>query len=133
NIGYTHAEYTKLNLPQKGVAVNLKGNKQIFTPDLTSMLALRYSHDIGTKQHLKIVVRGEYIHIGKQYFDLANTITQKPYNLMNIRCGIAAKNFELMFWGRNMQDTKYISYAYDFGAVHLGNPRTIGVTLTGKF
>jgi hypothetical protein len=24
------------------------------------------------------------------------------------------------------------SYAYDFGAVHLGNPKTYGVTLIGK-
>ncbi len=133
SIGYTQAEYTKLNLPQDGVEVNLEGNKQIFTPDITSMLALQYSYDLGTKQQLKIVVRGEWIYLGKQYFDLANNISQKPYNLLNTRCGIAAKNFELMFWGRNLEDTQYISYAYDFGAVHSGNPKTYGVTLTGKF
>ncbi|HKR07135.1 MAG TPA: TonB-dependent receptor [Bacteroidia bacterium] len=133
SIGYTMAEYTKLNLPQDGAEVNLEGNKQIFTPDITSMLALQYSYDLGTKQQLRIVVRGEWMYLGKQYFDLANTISQEPYNLLNTRCGIAAKNFELMFWGRNLGDTKYISYSYDFGAVHLGNPRTLGVTLTGKF
>jgi iron complex outermembrane receptor protein len=133
SFGYTMAEYTKLNLPQDGAEKNLDGNKQIFTPDITSMLALQYSYDLGTKQELKIVVRGEWMYLGRQYFDLANTISQEPYNLLNTRCGIAAKNFELMFWGRNLQDTKYISYSYDFGAVHLGNPKTIGVTLTGKF
>ncbi|MEO5569289.1 MAG: TonB-dependent receptor [Bacteroidia bacterium] len=133
SIGYVNAEYTKLNLSQNGVEKDLKGAKQIFTPDLTSMFALQYSHGIGTKQQLKIVIRGEWMYLGKQYFDLTNTIEQKPYNLLNTHCGIAAKNFELMFWARNMQDTKYISYAYDFGAVHLGNPRTLGVTLTGKF
>jgi iron complex outermembrane receptor protein len=79
------------------------------------------------------VVRGEWMLIGKQYFDLANTIRQNPYDLLNTRFGIAAKNFELMFWGRNLSDEKYISYAYDFGAVHLGNPKTYGITLTGRF
>jgi iron complex outermembrane receptor protein len=133
SFGFTNAEFTKLSLPENNVEVNLEGNKQIFTPDITSMLALQYSYDLGTKQQLKIVVRGEWMYFGKQYFDLANTISQKPYSLLNTRCGIAAKNFELMFWGRNLQDTEYISYAYDFGAVHLGNPRTVGVTLTGKF
>jgi len=133
SIGYTQAEFTKLNVSQGGAEVNLEGNKQIFTPDITSMLALQYSYDIGTKQQLKIVLRGEWMYFGKQYFDLANTISQEPYNLLNTRCGIAAKNFELMFWGRNLQDTEYISYSYDFGAVHLGNPETYGITLTGKF
>jgi iron complex outermembrane receptor protein len=133
NLGTVNAEYTRLQLSQNPSAVNLTGKKQIFTPDITSSLALQYSYDIGTKQQLKIVVRGEWMHFGKEYFNLANEISQKPYNLLNTRCGIAAKNFELMFWGRNLQDTKYISYAYDFGAVHLGNPKTAGVTLTGKF
>jgi iron complex outermembrane receptor protein len=38
-----------------------------------------------------------------------------------------------MLWVRNIGDEKYISYAYDFGAVHLGDPRTFGVTVTGRF
>jgi iron complex outermembrane recepter protein len=38
-----------------------------------------------------------------------------------------------MFWIRNACDKKYIAYAYDFGAVHLGNPKTYGVTLTTHF
>jgi len=72
------------------------------------------------------------MYLGKQYFDLANNISQSPYHLLNTRFGIAANNFEVMFWGRNITDKNYISYAYDFGAVHLGNPRTYGVTLTGR-
>jgi iron complex outermembrane receptor protein len=38
-----------------------------------------------------------------------------------------------MIWGKNLGDKEYISYAYDFGAVHLGNPRTYGVTLMANF
>lgn len=71
--------------------------------------------------------------LGSQYFDLANTIKQSSYSLLNARLGVAAKNFEVMLWGRNLGDKKYISYAYDFGAVHLGDPLTYGITLTGKF
>jgi iron complex outermembrane receptor protein len=133
NFGFTDAEYQTLKLSQNGSSVDLKGKKQIFTPNYTSMLALQYSYGIGTKQNISLVVRGEWMLIGKQYFDLANTIRQNPYDLLNTRFGIAAKNFELMFWGRNLSDEKYISYAYDFGAVHLGNPKTYGITLTGRF
>ena len=132
-LGYTHAEYQSLKISQGGSEVNLKGNRQIFTPDLTSMLAAQYSYNLGTKQDLKIVVRGEWKYLGTQFFDLANTIRQSSYHLLNTRAGLTAKNFEIMFWMKNITDKKYISYAYDFGAVHLGNPRTCGVTLTGRF
>lgn len=133
NVGYTDAEYKTLKLSQNGSSVDLAGKKQLFTPDVTSMLALQYSYNIGTKQNLKAVVRGEWMYLGKQYFDLANNISQSPYHLLNTRFGLSANNFELMFWGRNLADKNYISYAYDFGAVHLGNPKTYGVTLMGRF
>ena len=133
SFGYTDAEYTELKVSQNGSAVDLKGKKQIFTPNYTSMLALQYGYAIGAKKSLRLVARGEWKLIGKQYFDLNNTIRQNPYDLLNTRFGIAAKNFEIMFWGRNLADEKYISYAYDFGAVHLGNPKTYGVTLIGRF
>lgn len=133
SFGYTNAEYTKLNLSQNGSAVNLTGNKQIFTPELTSMLAAQYSYEISSNQRFKLIIRGEWEYIGKQYFDLTNNITQKPYNILNTRCGFGYRNFELMFWGRNLQNTKYIAYAFDFGAIHLGNPKSYGFTVATRF
>lgn len=133
NFGYTDAEYKNLKLSQNGSAVNLDGKKQIFTPETTSMLALQYSYDLGTRQHVKLVARGEWMNLGKQYFDLSNNISQKAYSLLNTRFGVAFKHLELMFWGRNLGDKKYIAYAYDFGAIHLGSPKTYGVTLAANF
>ena len=133
NFGYTNAEFKSLKLSVYGTEVDLEGKKQIFTPEITSMLALQYSFDLGTKQQLKLVARGEWMHLGKQYFDLSNNISQEAYSLFNTRFGISSKHGELMFWGRNLGDKKYIAYAYDFGAVHLGNPKTYGVTLAANF
>nr|MBA2762123.1 TonB-dependent receptor [Segetibacter sp.] len=76
-----------------------------------------------------LLIRGEWKYLGTQYFDLANTIKQSSYSLLNTRIGVTARNFSIMFWGRNLGDKKYISYAYDFGAVHLADPRSYGVTL----
>jgi len=132
NFGYTNAKYATLKLSQNGQEANLKGKRQIFTPDVTSMLALQYSLPVNKSQSVKIVVRGEWIYLGETFFDLNNTIRQSPYSLLNTRIGITAKHFELMFWGRNLGDRKYISYGYDFGAVHLGNPKTYGITFRVK-
>ncbi len=133
NLGYTHAEYRKLTVPDEGAEVNLEGNKQLFTPEVTSMLAVQFGHKVSEWQSLKLVIRGEAMCMGAQYFDLANTIKQGAYNLYNARAGVAGDNFELMFWMRNISDKRYISYAYDFGGTHLGDPRNFGVTLRAMF
>ena len=87
----------------------------------------------GLISNMGLVVRGEWLYTGKQYFDLSNNISQDGYSLFNTRFGVSFKKIELMFWGRNLADKRYIAYAYDFGAVHLGNPKTYGLTLMTRF
>ena len=129
NAGYTDAHYKNLKVGQNGNVIDLKNKRPVFTPDYTSMLAVQYNYRIKNKSGIKIMLRGELKSIGNQYFDLANTLQQKPYSLLNASAGISSKNCELIFWSGNITGKKYISYAYDFGAVHLGNPATYGVTV----
>lgn len=131
--GFTDAEYKTLKVPQGGAEVDLSGKKQLFTPDMTSMLAVQYQFPVIRWQNIQLMARGEWQYIGEQYFDLSNNIRQSPYNLINSRAGILSKYVDLLFWGRNWGNRKYISYAYDFGAVHLGNPETWGFTLRVKW
>ena len=133
NLGYTNAKYQTLKVSSNGDMVNLDGKRQIFTPDVTSMLALQYSHILSTRHQIKLVARGEWFYLGRSYFDLANTIEQSSYHLLNTRVGVSFKKLDLFFWARNIANTKYIEYAYDFGAVHLGNPATYGVTVRTSF
>jgi iron complex outermembrane receptor protein len=133
--GITHATYDRLFLPPTGSDPypDDSGNKQIYTPNTTGMVAIQYTHPLTRWQGLNLVVRGEGNAVGDQYFDLANTIEQRRYSLYNARIGVAARSMELMFWGRNLTDETYISYAYDIGAVRLGDPRNWGVTLRKSF
>ncbi len=133
NIGYTNAVYQSLKVPQNGQTADLDGNKQVYTPDLTSMMALQYTVLLNQSNNIKFVARGEWLYLGRQYFDLANTIRQSPYNLLNTRIGITTRHYQLMFWARNLTNEHYIAYAYDFGATHLGNPKTYGITLRAEF
>lgn len=130
NAGLTDAAFTRLRLSQNGQEINLDGNRQIFTPASTSMLAIQYSVPLSVKNQVTLVARGEWINVGSQFFDLANTIEQKNYSLLNARAGLMFKQFEMFLWGRNMGQVKYIAYAYDFGGVHLGNPGTYGITFS---
>jgi iron complex outermembrane recepter protein len=129
SFGYTDAHYESLNLSENGAAIDLAGKKQIFTPEATSMLAPQYSVLLCAREDLRLIVRGEWFWLGRQYFDLENTISQNPYSKINARVGVSTKHLQLFVWARNLTATKYIEYAYDFGAVHLADPRTYGVTV----
>ncbi len=133
SFGYTDAHYQSLNLSENGAAIDLAGKKQIFTPDATSMLAPQYSVLLNAREDLRLIIRGEWYWLGRQYFDLENTISQRPYSKLNARVGVSTKHLQLFVWARNLTDTKYIEYAYDFGAVHLADPRTYGVTIKTLF
>lgn len=132
NFGLTDARYATLVLEDEDVNVSYKNNRQIFTPKTTSFLALQYG--INLNQHdTRLTARAEWKNFGTQYFDLKNTISQNAYNVLNSRLSLQYKNIELALWAANLTDTQYISYAYNFGAAHLANPRTYGLTLISKF
>lgn len=131
NFGYTHARYTDLNVSNNGAVLDLKGNHQIYTPDVTSMLALQYTYELN--KNTRLIARGEWRYLGNEYFDLANQIEQKSYSVFSARIGMSVKRYDVFIWGANLANKTYIDYAYDFGASHLGNPRTYGITLRTNF
>ncbi len=130
NAGIVDTKYKSLKLSQNGNVVDLEGKKQIYTPSATSMLAAQYNMALGRQSRLQI--RGEWQYKGKTYFDFANTIVQKDYSLFHARAGVEWKHLGLYVWARNISDKKYIAYAYDFGAIHLGEPRTYGITINTR-
>jgi iron complex outermembrane receptor protein len=133
NAGWAHATYKTLRLSQNGQEMNYDGNRQVFTPTQTSLVTAQYGVPVGTGGHFRFTIRGEWVLTGKQYFDLANTISQDSYSVLNLRTGITYKQYGLYVWIRNLADERYIAYAYDFGGTHLGNPRTYGMTVSARF
>ena len=131
SFGTTNARFDKLDIASQGSTVNLAGKRPIFSPNATSLLAAQYIYALNAK--LKIMTRAEWKYIGTTYFDLANTIEQTPYHLLNAKTGIETEKIAFYFWAKNLAGTKYISYGYDFGAVHLGDPAIWGSSLSFKF
>lgn len=131
NAGITRAKYTSLKVSQNGAEVNLDGKRQIYTPSGTSSLAVQYN--LHLTKNLGLMARGEWQYRGNMYFDFANTIEQHSYHLLNAKAGVSFKNFGLYGWARNILNKRYIAYAYDFGAIHLGDPKTFGLTLSARF
>jgi iron complex outermembrane receptor protein len=130
--GLTDSRYLTFTTGQNGAQVDLAGKRQIFTPVLTNLLTMQFQHKLDKKGKASLVLRGEYKIMGRQYFDVANTIEQKMYRLLNYKAGIQTKNVDVFVWVRNAGNVKYIDYAYDFGAAHLGNPKIVGATVSVK-
>jgi iron complex outermembrane receptor protein len=124
--GMTNAKYKTLKGVSNGSEIDLSNKKQVYTPNTTQYIAIQYQVKIGSSE---LVIRSEYNHVGDQFFDLANQIKQKAYGLFNFRASYRVSTLDLSIWGRNLSGKRYIDYAYDFGAAHLGDPRMIGVGL----
>ncbi|MCG9792257.1 TonB-dependent receptor [Flavobacterium algicola] len=131
NLGFTDAKYKELIIANNGASEIFDYNKQLFTPNVTSMLAAQYGKSITT--NTKGFARLEWRYLGKQYFDLPNQFTQSSYHLLNVRAGITYKNVEFVLWAENLTDKNYVDYAYSFGAAHLGTPRTYGILFRTNF
>lgn len=129
SFAYCDAHYKNLKVSQNGAEVDLAGKKQVFTPDVTNMLAIQFSQVLNKVGTTLLTIRGEWRLLGAQYFDLANTIKQPRYSLFNTRIGLRVKKIDLTLWGRNLANKVYIHYGYDFGGVYLGDPVTCGISM----
>ncbi|WP_366183826.1 TonB-dependent receptor [Flavobacterium ovatum] len=131
NLGLTDAKYKDLTLSDNGNTETFNSRKQLFTPAITSMLAAQYKQSI--TESVKSFARVEWKYLGKQYFDLANQLSQNSYHLLNARAGISFKKLEISIWAENLTNKKYVDYAYNFGAAHLATARTYGLLLRTNF
>ena len=129
NGGITQAEFTDLHIADEEGNRNLSGNKQIFTPNFTSNIMAQYERKIGSAWPFQLQARAEWLWLGTTYFDLANTLKQEPYQLLKAQIGVKKNQVGLTFWAKNILDTRYIDYAYEFGAAHMGDPSTYGLSL----
>ncbi len=133
SLGYTHATFDQLSLPGEDGEEDYAGNRQIFTPDVTSIVAAQWTPQFFSSRNLDWIVRGEWLYFGEQFFNLENTISQDAYQIANAKFGVISDTMELTVWAKNIFDTTYIDYAYSFGPSHLGHPATFGLTAMYKF
>jgi len=134
NTGITSGEYTKMKAPNTTTQTetDYKGNTLVMQPEYTSTLAVLYNLPLTENAHL--MFRPEWQSIGKQYFDVANTIKQEAYNIFNLKVAYMHKCFEISLWTKNIFDKKYIGYGYSNSTyVMLGTPATFGATVRAQF
>ncbi|EGV29810.1 TonB-dependent siderophore receptor [Thiorhodococcus drewsii AZ1] len=131
NGAYLDTEFMDYVDPSAGA--DYTGNSAPFAPDYTYLLAAQYNKPLG---NLLLGARLELKGTGRVYFDTANTLSQDPYALLNLRLGLSSDDWSVVLWGKNLTDEDYIRYASAYGTDALaifGAPRTFGVTASYAF
>jgi iron complex outermembrane receptor protein len=136
NFGYTQAKFDEFissgwNSTRTSVVYeDLSGNYLPFAPEYTFNAGAQYRSAGGFMGRLDIIGNGKF------YGDTANSCEQDPYQLVNLRLGYEAEDWEVYLWAKNLFDQEYLTwfslsgsnmYAVD------GAPRTFGVTVSYRF
>ncbi|MFC3198618.1 TonB-dependent receptor [Parapedobacter deserti] len=135
NVAFTEAKYLDFNTADEGENVQLRGNRPVFTPTWTGYLGAQYEVFFGSANRHRVQFGAYSRFVGQQYFTVENSLGQGTYSLLNANIGYSFSGYELLLWGQNLADKRYVDYAYDFGfaAVHLGRPATYGLTVRKRF
>lgn len=145
NIGKLESKGVEVELyavPTKGLTMSYhggitdasylnSGKHPIITPQHTQAITINYNYEITPFSSFYIQTRMQWM--GDTYYDIKNEIKQSPYFVQHFNMGWNLKANNISIWCKNIWNQKYIAYAYDFGAIHLGDPATFGISLSRKF
>ncbi len=131
---YTDAEYKDYENCSTTSLQSCSGNKMVNTPELTANFALQNTRPL--TEHLSLFSRLDVIHIGEYYFNSLNTLKQDPYQLVNVKLGVEAQDWDVYLWAKNALDEYYSTVEFDFGSGHTveaGDPQSFGLTFNAYY
>ena len=132
--GYTRSKFDKYVDGEGEDAVDYKGKYVPYVPQHT--MAAMADYRLTDWLTLGANVNAQ----GKTYWDNANTYSQKLYAVLGAHVDLNFKAFNVSFWGRNLTDTNYNTFAVDNSATgtkeyfaQRGNPFQCGVDVRFHF
>ncbi len=87
------------------------GNNLPNTADLTANLSAQYSLPLGNE--LTLISRVDYSRLGKTYWTLDNVLSEKPYDIVDIRLSLEWERWKLTALVENAFDEDYYSQVFD--------------------
>lgn len=132
--GYTRSKFDKYVDGEGEDAVDYKGKYVPYVPQHT--MAAMADYRLTDWLTLGANVNAQ----GKTYWDNANTYFQKLYAVLGAHMDLNFNAFNVSFWGRNLTDTNYNTFAVDNSATgtkeyfaQRGNPFQCGVDVRFHF
>ncbi|MBA3896022.1 MAG: TonB-dependent receptor [Sphingomonadaceae bacterium] len=129
---------TDTNIRKSALYPTALGNYTPKTVPWTINLSAQYSRPIANGT--KLILRADYQHRAKKYWQVDNVDVQRPIDLVNLRAGIDSKHWSLYGFGRNVFNVQYYAdynpsnfsgLPYDIG--FRAQPATYGIEAKLKF
>jgi len=140
NVNFAYAT-TDSTIKADAEVPNIVGKKVPLVPEYTANVGTSWTKPLNRKSGTSLVVRGDYRRVGKTFWGPGDvTITPLPwdeiprnsYDVLDVRAGLQGKDWELVIWGKNVQDHKY-NDEFSFPFVWKGQHEKWGVTYTKSF
>ena len=137
NASYSHTEFEKYSDSVSGD--NYKGNTLPMAPVYDFNLALQYRDTsfFSDDANIGLFARVDLIGVGTIYWDAANSLEQKPYELVNCNFGVEGEHLDFNIWVKNIFDVEYTEMSFQRSVFPVlgqdGPPRTLGATLSFRF
>ncbi len=141
--GYGHLKSRFGDFPNavdlNGHVFDATGNTIPYAPENT--FSASYNINIPLKYSFDGYLRFDYSYIAKQYTDAANTESRllPSYQLLDIRAGITADNYDFSVWVKNAANEEYVLGSNTLETYYpgflraVGAPRMWGATLSWLF
>ena len=135
---YTHAAFREYSETEAdGTVVDYKDNKIPFVPAHAFSASADYRFDVDGDGLLRSVTVGANVTgNGRVYWDDANTASQDLYAVLGAHVLVDMGHVNIDFWGRNLTDTRYCTFAMPFSGSYIGqrgNPLQLGVDVRMHF
>lgn len=131
----TYVEFTNALATGSPGVIDVSGNQQQYISKYTATAGIGYTWNVGY-DNLVGLVDVSYQYRSSFYFDVANTLRQPGYGLVNARVGVENDRYAAYVWGQNLADQRYRTISTDFGPgplVAVGAPLMVGGTFKLKF
>ncbi|MFT3997987.1 MAG: TonB-dependent receptor [Asticcacaulis sp.] len=148
NVGVNDAKYVAYdNAPapielqaSAGSILSLSGKQLVGAPKYTLQAGFDYKHSLGDNLELFAYGNGSHRTKAPLYNPRSQFGWQEDFTVYNGGLGVrtADNRYSLLLWGKNLSDERYYvgygsaSAANGFIGI-LGDPRTFGLTFTGRF
>ncbi|PZN92246.1 MAG: TonB-dependent receptor [Alphaproteobacteria bacterium] len=123
--GYTDSEIKRF--PGPGVVGNQAPLISRYTLNLTG------NYRAPLTETLDLTARVDYRRTGRTWFDVENSTSRDPIDLVDTRVGVAGRNWSLTGFASNLFDIKYNAEFSPGGFVFKARPRRYGVEASFNF
>ncbi len=123
--GFTDSEITDFPDP------TFEGNQAPLISRYTLNLGAQYRTDVA--EGLGLVARVDYRRIGRTWWDVENSTSRDPVDLVDARLGLNGEKWAITAFGSNIFDKRYNAEFSPGGFVFKARPRRYGIEATYRF